>query len=50
MFTIYYILNNHMDITRAATIEEARKCQSELIMAGALIRCVKDQKGEIVIL
>lgn len=50
MYTIYFILNNRMDFTRAATIEEARKRQNELIMAGAFIQCVKDQNGEMVIL
>ena len=50
MCTIYFILNNRMDFARAATIEEARKRQGELIMAGAFIQCVKDQNGEIVIL
>jgi len=50
MYTIYYILNNRMDFARAATIEEARKRQSELIMADAFIKCVKDQNGEGVIL
>lgn len=50
MYTIYYILNNRMDFARAATIEEARKRQGELIMAGAFIQCVKDQNGEIMIL
>lgn len=50
MYTIYYILNNRMDFTRAATIEEARKRQNELIMADASIKCIKDQNGEIVIL
>lgn len=50
MYTIYYIFNNRMDFIRAANIEEARKRQSELIMTGAFIRCVKDQNGEIVIL
>ena len=50
MYTIYYILNNRMDFARAVTIEEARKRQSELITAGAFIKCVKDQNGEIVIL
>lgn len=49
-YTIYYILNNRMDFTRAASIEETRKRQGELIMAGASIKCVKDQNGEIVIL
>ena len=50
MYTIYFILNNRMDFIRAANIDEARKRQSELIMTGAFIRCVKDQNGEIVIL
>lgn len=50
MYTIYFILNNRMDFTRTATIEEARKRQNELIMAGAFIQCVKDLKGDIVIL
>ncbi len=49
-YTIYYILNNRMDFVRVVTIEEARKRQSELIMAGAFIKCVKDQNGEGVIL
>ena len=50
MYTIYFILNNRMDFIRAATIEEARKRQSELIITGAFIKCIKDQNGEIVIL
>ena len=50
MYTIYFILNNRMDFTRAATIEEAHKRQNELIMAGAFIQCIKNQNGEIVIL
>lgn len=50
MYTIYFILNNRMDFIRAATIEDAHKRQSELIMAGAIIKCVKDQNGETVIL
>ena len=50
MYTIYFILNNRMDFIRATTIEEARKRQNELIMAGAFIKCVKDQNGEIIIL
>lgn len=49
-YTIYYILNNRMDFVRVASIEEARKRQSELIMADASIRCIKDQNDEIMIL
>lgn len=50
MYIIYFILNNRMDFARVSTIEEARKRQNELIMAGAFIQCVKDQNGDIVIL
>ena len=50
MYTIYFILNNRMDFTHTATIEEARKRQNELIVAGAFIKCVKDQNGKIVTL
>lgn len=50
MYTIYFILNNRMAFVRAETIENARECQNELIMAGAFIKCVRDQNGEIIIL
>lgn len=50
MYTIYFILNNRMDFIHATTIEEVHKRQSELIVAGASIKCVKDQNGEIVTL
>lgn len=48
MYTIYFILNNRMDFVRATTIEEVRKRQNELTIVGAIIKCVKDQNGEIV--
>jgi len=39
-----------MDFVRAATIEEVRKHQNELIIAGAIIKCIKDQNGESITL